>query len=196
MKATAHRVLAMVGTALAGVALLACGAQAAERPDDRGGLIGVGGAQAIGGSPVPTYARTAYGSRVPLRSSTGAGSAPPSYALNAYGTRTPSSGVVLPAPPDAFERAVLRSAAANRVPDLFERAVLREGRSAARPDDRAGGRGPGNLASTLSSVAVSSTDEGFRWDDAFLGAAAMLAVVLLGAAATLTIRRRGGVALR
>jgi hypothetical protein len=147
MNATAHRILRAFALALTGAALLTGGAQAAERPDDRGGLIGVGGAQ------------------------------------------------VAPASPDAFERAVLRSAAANPVPDVFERAVLREGRSAVRPDDRAGARGPGNFATALPAVAASA-DSGFRWDDAFLGAAAMLGVVLLGAAATLTIRHRGGVALR
>jgi hypothetical protein len=148
MKGTAHRILTALGLALTSAALLAGGAQAAERPDDRGGLIGVGGAQ------------------------------------------------VVPASADTFERAVLRSAAANPVPDVFERAVLRESRSAVRPDDRAGARGPGNFATPLPSVAASAADDGFRWDDAFLGAAAMLGVVLLGAAATLTIRHRGGVALR
>ena len=96
MTARAHRILATLGTAFAAAALLTGVAQAAERPDDRGGLIGVGGTQ------------------------------------------------VVPATPDVFERAVLRSAAANPVPDVFERAVLRESRSAVRPDDRAGARGPGH----------------------------------------------------
>lgn len=148
MKAMAHRILGALGLALTGAVLFAGGAQAAERPDDRGGMIGVGGAQ------------------------------------------------VLPATPDVFERAVLRSAAANPVPDVFERAVLRESRSAVRPDDRSGARGPGNFASPLALASASPADDGFRWDDAFLGAAAMLGVVLLGAAATLTIRHRGGVAVR
>ena len=147
MTARAHRILSTLGTAVAAAALLTGVAQAAERPDDRGGLIGVGSTQ------------------------------------------------VVPATPDVFERAVLRSAAANPVPDVFERAVLRESISAVRPDDRAGARGPGIVPTAVPSVAVSA-DDGFRWDDAFLGAAAMLGVVLLGAAATLTIRHRGGVALR
>jgi hypothetical protein len=146
MKATAHRILRALGLALTGAALLTGGAQAAERPDDRGGLIGVGGAQ------------------------------------------------VAPTPPDAFERAVLRSAAANPVPDVFERAVLREGRSPIRPDDRAGARGPGIAATALPSVAA-SPDDGFGWDAAFLGAAAMLGVLVLGAAAILAIRSRGSVAV-
>ena len=149
MKARAHQIVAVLGTALAGAVLLAGAAQAAERPDDRGGMIGVGAAE------------------------------------------------VVPAPPDAFERAVLRSAAANPVPDVFERAVLRESRVAAvRPDDRAGARGPGSVPTALPTVETTS-DDGFRWDDAFLGAAVMSGIVLLGAAATtLTIRHRGGVALR
>jgi hypothetical protein len=147
MTATAHRIVGTLGTAFAAAALLAGAAQAVERPDDRGGLIGVGSTQ------------------------------------------------VLPATPDVFERAVLRGTAANPVPDVFERAVLRESRSAVRPDDRAGARGPGVVPTALPSVAVSAED-GFRWADAFLGAAAMLGVVLLGAAATLTIRHRGRVILR
>jgi hypothetical protein len=148
MKATAHRILGALGLALTGAVLLAGGAQAAERPDDRSGMIGVGGAQ------------------------------------------------VLPATPDVFERAVLRSGAANPVPDVFERAVLRESGSAVRPDDRSGARGPGTFTSPLASASASAADDGFRWDDAFLGAAAMLGAVLLGAAATLTIRHRGGMAVR
>ena len=148
MKAAAHRILGMLGMALAGAALFAGGVQAADRPDDRGGLIGVGATQ------------------------------------------------VVPATPDVFERAFLRSAAANPVPDVFERAVLRGSRGVAlRPDDRAGARGPGMVATALPTVAASA-GEGFRWNDAFLGAAAMLGVVLFGAAATLTIRHRGGVVLR
>jgi hypothetical protein len=148
MKATAHRFLGALGFALTATALLAGAAQAAERPDDRGGMIGVGAAQ------------------------------------------------VGSAAPDAFERAVLRNAAAKQVPDAFERAVQRESQTVAvRPDDRAGARGPGIVPTALPTVTASSS-EGFSWDDAFMGAAAMLGVVLLGAAATLTLRRRGGVVLR
>jgi hypothetical protein len=146
MTATAHRLLGTVGTAFAAGALLVGAAQAAERPDDRGGLIGVGSTQ------------------------------------------------VVPATPDVFERAVLRSAAANPVPDVFERAVLRDSSSAVRPDDRAGARGPGIAATALPSVAA-SPDDGFGWDAAFLGAAAMLGVLVLGAAAILAIRSRGSVAV-
>ena len=144
----AHRILLRLALGIAAAAVLASGAQAAERPDDRGGMIGVGATQ------------------------------------------------VVEAPPDAFERAVLRSTAANPAPDVFERAVLRESRSAPlRPDDRAGARGPAIFPTALPSVAALSGDD-FRWGDALFGAAAMLGVVLLGAAATLTLRRRGGVVLR
>jgi hypothetical protein len=146
MKGTGQRIMRGLGLGLTGAALLIGGAQAAERPDDRGGMIGVGAAQLV-----PT--------------------------------------------PDAFERAVLRSTVASPVPDVFERAVLRESRSGAvRPDDRVGARGPGIVPTALPTHAT-TTDDAFRWEDAFFGAAAMLGVVLLGAVATLTIRR-GGVVLR
>jgi hypothetical protein len=146
MKAAAHRILGILGMALAGAALFAGGVQAAERPDDRGGLIGVGATQ------------------------------------------------VVAEPPDAFERAVLRHAGAVPVPDVFERAVLRETGTATRPDDRAGARGPGIVPAASPSVAASA-ESGARWDEALL-AAAMLGVLLLGIAATLTIRHRGRMALR
>jgi hypothetical protein len=46
MKGRIHRVLGTTGVVLAGLALLAGGVQAADRPDDRAGAIGVGGAAA------------------------------------------------------------------------------------------------------------------------------------------------------
>ena len=46
MKGRIHRVLGTTGAVLAGVALLAGGVQAAERPNDRAGAIGVGGVTA------------------------------------------------------------------------------------------------------------------------------------------------------
>ena len=80
------------------------------------------------------------------------------------------------------------------MPDVFERAVLRETGTATRPDDRAGARGPGIVPAASPSVAASA-ESGARWDEALL-AAAMLGVLLLGIAATLTIRHRGRMALR
>ena len=42
MNAMSHRVLGAVATTLSGAALLGSGAYAADRPDDRGGMLGVG----------------------------------------------------------------------------------------------------------------------------------------------------------
>jgi hypothetical protein len=42
-----HRIMRAVGLGLAMAAVAAGGAQAAERPDDRGGMLGVGAAQAV-----------------------------------------------------------------------------------------------------------------------------------------------------
>ena len=139
------RILRSVGLGIA-AAVLVGGAQAAERPDDRAGMIGVGAAQ------------------------------------------------VVEAPPDAFERAVLRHAS-TAPPDAFERAVVRQATVAVRPDDRAVARGPGAVAPTLSPSA-DPTEPNLGWSDAFLGAAGILGVLLLGAAATLAIRHRGRVVLR
>ena len=140
------RILRSVGLGIA-AAVLVGGAQAAERPDDRAGMIGVGAAQVVGG-----HRR------------------------------------------DAFERAVLRHAS-TAPPDAFERAVVRQATVAVRPDDRAVARGPGAVAPTLSPSA-DPTEPNLGWSDAFLGAAGILGVLLLGAAATLAIRHRGRVVLR
>lgn len=47
MKAAAHKILGALSATLACAAVLAGGVQAAERPDDRGGMLGVGAAQAV-----------------------------------------------------------------------------------------------------------------------------------------------------
>lgn len=136
----------IVSLAMTGAALAAGAGQAAERPDDRAGLLGVGGAQAV------TVA------------------------------------------PDAFERAAGRLAATGALPDAFERAVAREAGVVLRPDDRAGARGPGLVPVTLA-VTPATSDAGGRWEDVLVGAAGMLAAVLLAGAAALTIRHRGRVIL-
>jgi hypothetical protein len=141
----ANRILRSVGLGIA-AAVLVGGAQAAERPDDRAGMIGVGAAQ------------------------------------------------VVEAPPDAFERAVLRHAS-TAPPDAFERAVVRQATVAVRPDDRAVARGPGAVAPTLSPSA-DPAQPNLGWSDALLGAAGILGVLVLGAAVTLTIRHRARVVLR
>jgi hypothetical protein len=95
--------------------------------------------------------------------------------------------------PDLIERAAARIVSAQ--PDLIERAALRSTAQSLRPDDRAGARGRGALTA-VSLTAVPRTDDGFAWNDAAVGAVAMLGIVLLGAAATFAIRRREHLALR
>jgi hypothetical protein len=94
--------------------------------------------------------------------------------------------------PDVLDRAVARNSSAQ--PDAVDRAVLRSTVQNRRPDDRADARGPG--AFTVSPAAAPSSNDGFAWSDAFLGAGAMLGIVLLGAAGALVIRHRERVALR
>jgi hypothetical protein len=161
MKAKAHRIGGTLCAALAGAALAAGGAQAADRPDDRAGRLGVGAVAATQSAP-DAFERAV---------------------LRQAGTT---------AAPDAFERAVV-SQAPVAVPDAFERAVLREAATTpVRPDDRAGARGPGIVA-TSPTLSVSADETGFQWDDALFGAGAAIGAVLLAAAATLTIRHRGRV---
>jgi hypothetical protein len=114
--------------------------QASEKPNDRAGLLGVGG---IAGSI---------------------------------------------ATPDAVERAVGRHNA-SIAPDAFERAVAIHVASSPRPDDRAGAHGPGAISPVTLNPGV-STQDGFQWNDASVGAGAMLAALLLAAAVGLTVRRR------
>jgi hypothetical protein len=64
-----------------------------------------------------------------------------------------------------------------------------------RPDDRAGTRGPGAISTSLQSPAAASVESTFHWDDAALGAGAVLALLLIGSAVGLMTRRRGRVAL-
>jgi hypothetical protein len=162
MKAKAHRIGGVVCAAVAGAALVAGGAQAADRPDDRAGLLGVGAVAAAQASP------------------------------DAFERAVRRHGGATTAIPDVFERAVSRQALVA-APDAFERAVLREsGTASLHPDDRAGTRGPGVVA-TSAPVSVSVDETGFQWGDALFGAAAAIGAVLLAAAATLTIRHRGRV---
>ena len=101
--------------------------------------------------------------------------------------------------PDVFERAAARGRGLS-LPDAFERAAARGpivsiAVAGPRPDDRATTRGPGSFAT--SSTGTVTTSGGFSWDDAFLGASAMLGFCLLTAAGLLVAtRRRGRVALR
>ena len=142
----ALRISTVLGVALASAAALATGAPAADRPNDRAGMLGVGATQVV---------------------------------------------VV----PDAFERAVLRSTELA-APDAFERAVLRASNTGPRPDDRAGARGPGAMPLTVASVTAARANDGFAWGDAFVGAAGVLSILLLGTATMLTIRHRGRTLVR
>ena len=158
----ALRISKVFGVALGSAAVLATGAPAADRPDDRAGMLGVGATQVV---VVPDAFERAV-----LRSTE-------------------------LAPPDAFERAVLRSTELAP-PDAFERAVLRVSNAGPRPDDRAGARGPGAMPSTVASVAAARANDGFAWGDAFVGAAGVLSILLLGTATMLTIRHRGRTLVR
>jgi hypothetical protein len=79
---------------------------------------------------------------------------------------------------------------------LTERVVGRTVDSApGRPDDRSGPRGPGAIPASLQSTAAASVQSAFHWDDAALGAGAVVGLLLFGGAVGLTIRHRGRVIL-
>lgn len=79
---------------------------------------------------------------------------------------------------------------------LPERVAARTVDSApGRPDDRGGMRGPGAIPASLQSTAAASVESTFQWDDAALGAGAVLGLLLFGGAVGLTIRHRGRVIL-
>ena len=86
-------------------------------------------------------------------------------------------------------------AAPTTVPDVVERAVARARSTVTRPDDRGAARGPGTISSPPLLTATGRTAGEVEWRDASLGAAAMLAAVLLagGIAHALRDRRRVGV---
>jgi hypothetical protein len=165
MKAQIQRLLGAVSVGLTVTALLAGGAQA-DRPDDRAGRLGVGGASSAFTPPTDVFERAA---------------------ARAIGDRSirPDEGSGL--------RSVGGVASVSVVPDAFERAVLRL-ETSPRPDDRAGLHGPGSIATQLPAATPVSAD-GFEWGDAAFGAAAALGFVLLAGAAALTIRQRGRVIL-
>ena len=76
---------------------------------------------------------------------------------------------------------------------ILEQAPARSlGATPVRPDDRAGMHGPSAIiAAPLPSPTTSSVESSFQWDDAALGAGAMLGLLLLLGAVGLTIRHRG-----
>jgi len=80
---------------------------------------------------------------------------------------------------------------------MLEQATARSlGATAVRPDDRAGMHGPGAIiAAPLPGPTTSSAESSFQWNDAALGAGAMLGLLVLLGAVGLTIRHRGRVIL-
>jgi hypothetical protein len=165
MNARTHRIVVLFGLAVPCAVALAGGAQAATRPDDRGGSIGVGATQAVVASPDVLERAVLRESRGLVRPDDRAG------------MRGPGSAAV-----------------STPTPDVFERAVLRESRGLVRPDDRAGMRGPGSAP--VSSTIATSVEDSFGWGDVLFGAAAVLGLVLLGAAAAVTLVRRHRLILR
>jgi hypothetical protein len=103
MKASTHRIGKALGIALVGAALVAGGAQAADRPDDRAGLLGVGAIAATQASPDAFERAVSRHTAVPATV--------PDVFERAVGRQA------LAAVPDAFERAVLRESGAPVRPD-------------------------------------------------------------------------------
>jgi hypothetical protein len=99
MKAKAHRIVGLGGVGLVIAVMLAGPAQAAERPDDRGGLLGVGGAQAV--TAVPDAV-----DRAVQRYAGAAAAVPDAFERAAARGATPM--------PDALDRAVLRETASGQ----------------------------------------------------------------------------------
>jgi hypothetical protein len=111
-------------------------------------------------------------------------------------------------PPDWFERAAARGQNVSVIPndragmlgvggialsqrpapDWFERAALRATPGPANPDDRGGVRE--SSSGTVPQSQAFRIDDGFRWGDAALGAAAAVALLGLAIGTAATIRRR------
>ena len=88
------------------------------------------------------------------------------------------------------------SAAQPASPERFERAAARAGDDAVtRPDDRGGTRGPGTVFSTSPLTVSTVSRDGFQWEDATVGAAAMLVGLLLAGGMAFTVRHRRRVIL-
>jgi hypothetical protein len=165
MKARHQKMIAALTLALAFSAVLVGSGQAADRPDNRAGIHGVG-SQSPDLSDVFTRAVARAHAVQAVRPDDRAG-------LRGVGTTATSSPVAMT--------------------DVFERAVLRHNASTAtRPDDRAGFRGVGTALADRSPLAT-TVSTGFQWTDAGFGAAAALAIVLIlaGLATALAGYRRG-----
>ncbi len=191
MKAQAQRMIGALVLTLATAAVLV-GAAQAEHPNDRAGVLGVGGVAATQAAVVPDWIERAVAARA-LMDNTQAAVAP-DWIERAV-ARAQADRVVLP-----NDRAGMlgvggiASSSQPVVPDWIERAALRAATDV-RPDDRGGLRGPGMVPTEAPAVTTASGD-GFRWGDAAFGAAGALGLVLLGMLAALTIRHRSRVILR
>jgi len=150
MKARYQQAIATLTLGLALSAVLTTGAKAADRPDNRAGVLGIGSQI---GETSDVFTRAVARAR------------------NVQAVRPDDR----PGPRGA---GISRSAPAFG-PDVFERAVLRQNASTAlRPDDRAGLHGIGaQLAGTP--PLTTTTAAGFQWLDAGFGAAATLALILM-----------------
>lgn len=109
MKTRTHRIGKVLGTTLVGAALVGGGAQAAHRPDDRAGLLGVGAISATRAAP------DAFERAVARHADT------PTPIPDAFERAVGRQALV--AAPDAFERAVLRESGPSVRPD--DRAGMR-----------------------------------------------------------------------
>jgi hypothetical protein len=166
---TIRRVPSAILLALAAAAILAAGAQA-EHPNDRAGLLGVGGASSDLVAPTnPGWGAASDWARnhaeLPARPNLPAPTNPGWGAASDWARNQAE----LPATPNVPATGV-----------------------AIRPDDRGDARGPGALSAPPLGVPAGDP---FQWDDAAAGAVAMLGALLLTAAIALTIRRRGRMAM-
>lgn len=151
MKARHQQMITALTLALAFSAVLIGAGQAADRPDNRAGIHGIG-SQSTDLSDVFTRAVARAHAVQAVRPDDRAG-------LRGVGTTATSSPVALT---DVFERAVLRHSAST----------------ATRPDDRAGLRAVANAVADSTPVAT-TVSTGFQWTDAGFGAAAVIAIVLI-----------------
>ena len=151
MQAWPHKMIAALTVALSFSAVLVGSAQAADRPDNRAGVRGI---DSHSTDTSDVFTRTVA-----------------------------RAHAVLALRPD--DRAGLRGVSANPMStavtpaDVFDRAVLRYNTpTSPRPDDRAGFRGIGTALAGPSQLAT-TVSAGFQWEDAGVGAAATLALVLI-----------------
>jgi hypothetical protein len=150
MKARHHQIIATLALVLALSAVLVGSANAADRPDNRAGVLGIG-SQAADLSDVFTRAVA----------------------------RARAAQAVRPDDRAGPRGAGISPSAAVAIPDVFERAVLRHDASTpVRPDDRAGPHGIGSQLADSAPIATTA-GSGFEWLDAGLGAAATLALILV-----------------